>query len=238
MAPEKKLSRRRCTICRNAYRPHPRAQLTQKTCSAQCRRKRRQRAAKRRRSKNLEAYRSAERKRQQRRRSRARTASAENATLAKAKPGRDESQPARDESQPARDEAQPARDEAQPCRDEAQPCRDEAQPARDEAQPARDAAKPARDPGRLSRAGLAPQLSRLIKKIVDSVDKQLQASRADFERGLLEIIEETGRFVGQVGQKRADVTPPAYFLNPLKSKEKQTQIWDEMSRAGIDKRAP
>lgn len=185
MAPEKKLSRQRCTICRSSYRPDPRAQLTQKTCSAQCRRKRRQRAAKRRRSKNLEAYRSAERKRQQRQRSRARTANAKNVTRAKA-------------------------------------------------QPARDAAQPARDPGRLSRAGLDPQLSRLIEKIIDSVDKQLRVSRADFERELLEIIEENGQFVGQVRQKRADVTPPAYFSNPLKSKEKQAQNWDEMSRAGID----
>ena len=196
MAPEKKLSRRRCTICRGSYRPNPRAQLTQKTCSAQCRRKRRQRAARRRRSENLEVYRSAERKRQQRRRRRIRTANAENATIAKGKT-----------SELGRGWLAPVRDEAALVRDKAAPSRDEAAPVRSEGAPVRDRAEPCRDPGELSRAGLEPQLSELIKKIFDSVDRQLQLSRAGFERKLFEIIEENRQIVGQVRQKGADVTP-------------------------------
>lgn len=65
MRKAKKVPRRRCTLCRKWYRPHPSAAQTQKSCSSlECRRKRRRRLAKRRRSLDLHEYREDERERQ------------------------------------------------------------------------------------------------------------------------------------------------------------------------------
>jgi len=57
--------RRRCTTCREWFRPDVRAGERQRVCSPECRRERRRRQAKRRRSEDLEGYRAAERVRQQ-----------------------------------------------------------------------------------------------------------------------------------------------------------------------------
>lgn len=63
-----KASRQRCTECRGWYRPHESAVGHQKTCSAECRRARRNRLACRRRASQLEEYREQERRRQRRHR--------------------------------------------------------------------------------------------------------------------------------------------------------------------------
>lgn len=65
MRKKRKTPRRRCSICRRWYRPHPSALQTQKTCtSLDCRRHRRRRLAKRRRKSSLHEYREDERERQ------------------------------------------------------------------------------------------------------------------------------------------------------------------------------
>jgi hypothetical protein len=57
--------RRRCTTCREWFRPDVRAGERQRVCSPECRRERRRTQAKRGRSEDLEGYRAAERVRQQ-----------------------------------------------------------------------------------------------------------------------------------------------------------------------------
>ena len=66
----KKPQRKKCTVCRNWYQPHPAAVESQKTCSPGCRRLRRNRLARRRREADLWEYRVAERERQRRCRAR------------------------------------------------------------------------------------------------------------------------------------------------------------------------
>lgn len=58
------VSRRRCTICRNWYYPHPSSCETQKVCSKACRKKRKNKLAKKRRENELQEYRVSERYRQ------------------------------------------------------------------------------------------------------------------------------------------------------------------------------
>jgi hypothetical protein len=56
--------RHRCSECRRFFIPSPTARHTQKTCSPECRKKRRRKLTKRRRARELEEYRADERERQ------------------------------------------------------------------------------------------------------------------------------------------------------------------------------
>lgn len=60
----RRLPRKRCTECRGWYRPSAQAAHNQKTCSRECRKKRRARTTRRRRGKHLQDSRVAERERQ------------------------------------------------------------------------------------------------------------------------------------------------------------------------------
>jgi hypothetical protein len=62
--PKPKTTQLRCTICRRWYLPSPTAITFQKTCSTECRLRRRRRLARARRERNLQDYRVDERERQ------------------------------------------------------------------------------------------------------------------------------------------------------------------------------
>lgn len=64
MGKKAKTARRRCASCRKWFRPHRSADQTQRTCSAQCRRKRLRSLARRRRESDLAKHRAQERHRQ------------------------------------------------------------------------------------------------------------------------------------------------------------------------------
>ena len=66
MGRRKRTRTKRCVECREKYRPEASVGTAQKTCSADCRRKRRKRSTKAWREASVEAYREHERKRQKR----------------------------------------------------------------------------------------------------------------------------------------------------------------------------
>jgi hypothetical protein len=71
-----KSRRKRCSICRKWYTPHPSALNTQKTCCPECRKKRKNRLALKRRDQDIYQYRVAERIRQREYRQRKRESKA------------------------------------------------------------------------------------------------------------------------------------------------------------------
>jgi len=74
MRTKSKNPRRRCHSCRKWFRPKPSSETHQKTCSAECRRKRLRVLAKRRRERALESHRKGDRQRQKKCRERRRAA--------------------------------------------------------------------------------------------------------------------------------------------------------------------
>jgi hypothetical protein len=198
--------RRRCAACRGWFRPDARVGARQKTCSKECRGKRRRHQGRRRREADVAAHREAERIRQRawrKERRRKRDPAAAEATMDGT--ARQPAETPRTASPPggrgttAKRPSRAARTELTSV--ETEPPLRALEVAAEAVSRAETARVSRAETARVSRAERRPQVLAGIEEIVNFWDNEARLSRAEMMREMAQLLGEKGLFVGQVGQE-------------------------------------